>query len=367
MLRFRSRSIAQLTKFFSEADFVQTHPPIITSSDCEGAGEVFTVSLDSKKAHATAPATAIGMESDDGSFFRSPKYLTVSSQLHLEAIAQSVGNVWTLSPTFRAEKSVTSRHLSEFYMLEAEVSFIDHLEGVMTLVEDMVRSLTTALYNDKVGQEIIHGRRPSENGSDPEQTTLAKELDDRWRGMMSKSWPRITYTDVIELLVKSNREFEHQPTWGSGLQAEHERYIASTVGRGQPVFVTHYPQEIKPFYMLPTSNSSVSGPTVDCFDLLVPEVCEIAGGSMREHRLAQLLETMQRQGLVAQPAADMPGDYSSEEALGTLKWYVDLRRWGTVPHGGFGLGFDRLLGYLAGIQNIREVVAFPRWVGRCDC
>jgi asparaginyl-tRNA synthetase len=367
MLRFRSQCIAQLTSFFAAKDFVQTHPPIITSSDCEGAGEVFNVTTGGMKRTPLAPVSNHDADTDDGTFFRSPMYLTVSSQLHLEALAQSVGKVWTLSPTFRAEKSDTSRHLSEFYMLEAEVCFVDHLEGIMTLVEDMLRNLTHALYDSKVGQEIIYGRRTGESGLETQQSTLSEELERRWHGMMSGSWPRITYEDALSLLHESNKIFEHSAIWGMGLQAEHERFIASTVGKGQPVFVTNYPEKLKPFYMFPSSCSSSSGPTVDCFDLLVPEVCEISGGSMREYRLPHLLETMQSHGLVAQSATGTPSDYPSDEDLGPLKWYVDLRRWGSVPHGGFGLGFDRLLGYLAGVQNIREVVAFPRWVGRCDC
>jgi asparaginyl-tRNA synthetase len=367
LLRFRSKSIAQLTKFFAERDFVQTHPPIITSSDCEGAGEVFSIAAGDTKTALAALADSPDMQSDDCTFFRAPKYLTVSSQLHLEALAQSVGKVWTLSPTFRAEKSVTSRHLSEFYMLEAEVSFVNHLEGIINLVENMLRDLTQALHATKVGQEILHGRRTGESKIDAQRTRLSEELERRWHGMMSGTWPRITYTDAVELLHKSNQDFEHSPVWGNGLQAEHERFIASAVGKGKPVFVTNYPQNIKPFYMLPSSGSPTFGPIVDCFDLLVPEVCEIAGGSMREHRLPQLLTTMQLHGLIPKSTLGIPGDYPSDEALGAFKWYVDLRRWGSVPHGGFGLGFDRLLGYLAGVQNIRDVVAFPRWVGRCDC
>jgi len=355
LLRLRSQSIAQLTQFFAKRDFTQTHPPIITSSDCEGAGEAFDVS--------TGHKGKVG-GGDDGGFFRSTKYLTVSSQLHLEALAQSVGKVWTLSPTFRAEKSDTARHLSEFYMLEAEVSFVEEIESVMSLVEDMLRHMTKALYENQVGQEILHGRRTGESGLDAQISPQSKELERRWQGMMKGPWPRITYTDAIFLLQSSGQNFDYKPQWGLGLQAEHERFIASTVGGGLPVFVTSYPRSVKPFYMLPSTTSSTNPQqTVECFDLLVPEVCEIVGGSMREHRLPQLIEAMREHGLVARDRSVMP----SNEALGSLKWYVDLRKWGSVPHGGFGLGFDRLLGYLAGVQNIREVVTFPRWVGRCDC
>ncbi|TGO08853.1 hypothetical protein BTUL_0188g00010 [Botrytis tulipae] len=350
LLRFRSQSIASLTQFFTEQDYVQTHPPIITSSDCEGAGEVFEV--------GSAHKGPVG-KGDDGTFFRSPKYLTVSSQLHLEALAQSVGKVWTLSPTFRAEKSDTPRHLSEFYMLEAECSFVEKMDEIMDLVENMLRHLTSNLYSTQVGREVLESKR----SGDEEKDTISRrnELTRRWEGMMKGPWPRITYAQAIEELENSGQTFEHPPAWGSGLQAEHERYIANNVGLGSPVFVTDYPKSIKPFYMLPSENSRAGGmqETVQCFDLLVPETCEIVGGSMREYRLPELISAMRANGMLR-------GD-AGEEEFGSLKWYTELRRWGSVPHGGFGLGFDRLLGYLSGVQNIREIVAFPRWVGRCDC
>ena len=335
---------------------MQTHTPIITSSDCEGAGEVFQVRSSQQRAAS---------KEDDGSFFKSPKYLTVSSQLHLEALAHSVGKVWTLSPTFRAEKSDTARHLSEFYMLEAEVSFVEKMEDVMDLVTDMIRGVTKILTLSNVEQELKHGKRSGDEERDI--STRAEELDRRWNGLRAE-WPRITYTDAISLLQSSPEKFEHDPKWGSGLQAEHERYIAKTVGTSSegysPVFVTHYPKAIKPFYMLSSPSADRDRETVECFDLLVPEACEIVGGSMREHRLPQLLESMRTNGMIP-PGSDELSDEDLEKS--GLKWYVDLRRWGSVPHGGFGLGFDRLLGYLAGVQNIREMVTFPRWVGRCDC
>jgi asparaginyl-tRNA synthetase len=348
LLRFRSESIARVTQFFAERDFTQTHPPIITTSDCEGAGEVFSV-------ETGEPPVLVGHDRHDGPFFRSRKYLTVSSQLHLEALAQSIGRVWTLSPTFRAERSDTARHLSEFYMLEAEVSFVEEMNTVMDLVEDMLQHLASGLYNSRVGHELLLGKRSGDEGGDAAKRSA--ELDRRWQGMMRKIWPRITYSEAIDLLQKAPEGFKHHPKWGAGLQAEHERFIASNVGNGSPVFVTNYPKDIKPFYMLPSTTVSRQGETVDCFDLLVPEICEIVGGSMRQHRLEPLLETMRTKGMVG------PGP----DDLGSLQWYIDLRRWGSVPHGGFGLGFDRLLGYLAGVQNIREIVTFPRWYGRCDC
>ncbi|KAK4166533.1 putative mitochondrial asparaginyl-tRNA synthetase precursor [Cladorrhinum sp. PSN259] len=357
LLRLRSEAIASLTQFFANRSFVQTHPPIITSSDCEGAGEVFTVTPVSNSAAESA-------ERGPDEFFRSRKYLTVSTQLHLEALAQSVGNVWTLSPVFRAEQSDTSRHLSEFYMLETEMSFVDGLGPVMDLAEDMLRHLSTDLYNSATVGDLLTRSRSS--GSD---LLPADEVARRWEGLAEHDWPRITYAEAVKLLQQKADTFTHKPTWGAGLQSEHEKYVAEVVGEGRkPVFVTNYPRDIKAFYMLPTQapgsdSQDPSEATVDCFDLLVPDLCEIAGGSMREYRLEPLLEVMKRQGIIKSSL-----DPASENGSGSgLDWYVDLRRWGCPPHGGFGLGFDRLLSYLSGVHTVRDIVSFPRWYGRCDC
>lgn len=365
LLRFRSEAVATLTQFFASREFVQTHPPIITSSDCEGAGEVFAVT----------PANKQDDETNE-SFFRAPKYLTVSTQLHLEALAQSVGNVWTLSPTFRAERSDTSRHLSEFYMLEAEMSFVDNLGGIMDLIEDMLRYLSTNLYESRAAQELRSPGRDKNTGESAADRASPKEVTERWQGLMQSSWPRITYTEAIDMLKSEEEIFDHKPKWGDGLQSEHEKHIARLIGMGKPVFVTDYPREIKAFYMRPTprhgqlTTDAVLQPqeTVECFDLLVPEFCEIAGGSMREHRLAQLLDAMKRHGLSTSMESSTQPDTDEEMApAGSLDWYADLRRWGCPPHGGFGIGFDRLVAYLSGVQTIRDTVVFPRWYGRCDC
>ncbi|KAL2753184.1 hypothetical protein ACRALDRAFT_1052160 [Sodiomyces alcalophilus JCM 7366] len=356
ILRLRSDAVASLTQFFASRNFTQTHPPIITSSDCEGAGEVFTV---------TADPTETANKAED-MFFRGPRYLTVSTQLHLEALAQSLGNVWTLSPTFRAEKSDTSRHMSEFYMLEAEMPFVEEMDDVLNLVEDMLRHLATNLYTSRPAVELRERRNRGKS----------RTAEDDLVSVDESKWPRITYADAIKLLQAEEHRFEHKPTWDGGLHSEHEKFLAKTVGATgeqgiyRPVFVTHYPRDMKAFYMRTTSTrpqTAISGDdcsngtgqlgaTVDCFDLLVPDLCEIAGGSMREHRLAPLQEAMAARGMTSSN-----GDQTN------LDWYVDLRRWGSCPHGGFGLGFDRLLSYLAGVQNVRDVVAFPRWFGRCDC
>jgi asparaginyl-tRNA synthetase len=321
-------------------------------------------------------------------FFRSPKYLTVSSQLHLEALAQSVGKVWALSPTFRAERSDTPRHLSEFYMLEAELSFVDDANEIMDVVESLLRAIAHDLKSSQLGEELLSVWASSSQDEDSKLTL--SDITARWDGLTRENWPRITYADAISKLQdavsRDQVKFDFRPQHGAGLQAEHERYLAETVGCGSPLFVTDYPRNIKAFYMAPskqTTTSDESLNTVACFDLLVPELCEIVGGSMREHRLEPLLEAMSSHGLLKTPGsasetivdaaetADTHIPVTPDHALagiqGNLEWYADLRRYGSVPHGGFGIGFDRLLCYLAGVSNIRDVVSFPRWYGRCDC
>jgi asparaginyl-tRNA synthetase len=383
LLRLRSQVIGSVTSYFTAHDYVQTHPPIMTSSDCEGAGEVFSVVADpgatprDKQSHDP--------ETSPDQFFRTAKYLTVSSQLHLEALAQSVGKVWALSPTFRAERSDTPRHLSEFYMLEAELCFVDDVNEVMDVVESLLREVAIKLESSQLGVELLSALGAQQEDSD--STLTQHELKERWRGLASERWPRITYADAVsrlqDAMSRQQVNFQFTPEIGAGLQAEHEKYLAETVGHGSPVFVTDYPRSIKAFYMAPTKNQSdidQSLPTVACFDLLVPELCEIVGGSMREHRLGPLLEAMASNGLLPDIGDERKADatttleshtvsqgHADETAHTSLEWYVDLRRYGSVPHGGFGIGFDRLLSYLSGVSNIRDVVSFPRWYGRCDC
>ena len=335
---------------------------MLTSSDCEGAGEVFYVSANTQK-------TAAISESEDQAkqFFRRPTYLTVSGQLHLEALAQALGNGWTLTPTFRAEQRDTPRHLSEFYMLEAEMSFTDQMGQVMDLAENMLRGASNDLSQSKVVQELR-----TRIGDRSDDLAPVGTVEQRWMGLEQKRWPRITYTEAIELLKTADHLFEHTPSWGSDLQTEHEKYLTKAVGNGMsPVFVTHYPRDIKAFYMRATpeeqQDARAAGATVECFDLLVPDFCEIAGGSMREHRLKSLLESMQRHGMMGHLTDDATHASNTGVKTNNLDWYLDLRRWGCPPHGGFGLGFDRLICYLSGVQTIRDTAAFPRWFGRCDC
>ena len=374
-----------MSSFFRKQQFVRLQPPIITSSDCEGAGEVFSVSTN-PSAHDPSKEDAIDKERDH--FFKSPKYLTVSSQLHLEAFVHEHPKVWTLSPTFRAEKSDTPRHVSEFWMLEAELR-AETLEDIMDLVENMIRALVIGLQNSSILADLDLARQKSNRSIESEESS---SMNGRWERLLRPSWPRITYADAVERLqyaFKADKTtFHHEPSWEAGLQLEHEKWIASEVGLGSPVFVTHYPQKIKPFYMLPSpqveQSLDANRQTVECFDLLLPESCEIVGGSLREHRPDNLVQTMKHRGMSvsdtksidnperygagASPAGpNVPADSTPSSEPSNLDWYVDLRRYGSIPHGGFGLGFDRLLGYLAGVNNIKDVVPWPRYYGRCDC
>lgn len=287
--------------------------------------------------------------------------------------------VWTLSPTFRAEKSDTPRHLSEFLMLEVEIR-TEYLDEIMDLAEDLIRHLVGRLQQSKVGHEILKSKEAGGGGESRESDVTAEDMRRRWECLVGQPWPRITYSQALERLhtAASNGQatFKSEPSWERGFNLEHERFITEQFGRGGPVFITDYPKRIKPFYMFPSEQVAKSGvPTVACFDLLMPEVCEVVGGSLREHRLPQLVEAMRQYGLSRprQTSEDADGAVHSQDSLllkedfGNLDWYVDLRRYGSVPHGGFGLGLDRLLGYLAGVSSIRDVVPFPRYYGTCDC
>jgi asparaginyl-tRNA synthetase len=324
--RLRSQLVSGFHEFFSSEGFYYTNPPILTRSDAEGAGESFQVT------------------SKDKDFFglgvKAPR-LTVSTQLHLEALMMGLGRVWTLSPTFRAEKSITSRHLAEFWMLEVEWG-LDELEDLMSLVEKLIQFVVGKLRQSNILQEL------TETIKDQDNTVPVDDILSRWDKLASKEWTRMNYQDAVDILIEQhNREpFDITPVQGSSLQSSHEQFLASK--SSTPVFITHYPTDIKPFYMLKSSDNPAF---VENFDLLVPGMGEIAGGSLRIHDLVELGNSMQHNMM--------------DET--ELEWYKDLRRWGSIPHGGFGLGFDRLLGYMAGITNLREVVAFPRMFGKSGC
>ena len=373
LARLRSECDLFLSQFFHDKGFVRLQPPIITSSDCEGAGDVFTI--------LSRPISPRPNAVAEEQFFRDPKFLTVSSQLHLEAFVHEHQRVWTLSPTFRAEKSDTPRHVSEFWMLEAEVR-TESLQDIMNIVEEMIRSLVKSLSQSELFDQLVSIKNRGESGEDGNSSPVSDLVRARWDGLIRNPWRRITYTEAMQRLCNaalSNPSiFQYRPSWDTGLQLEHEKFIAAEIGYGSPVFITHYPREIKPFYMLPSKACHIDMPddemgnTAACFDLLLPEGCEVVGGSLREHRLHHLIRSMHKQGLTTSTEGKRIQDNEQLSAspsteVGSLDWYADLRRYGSVPHGGFGLGFDRLLGHLAGVRNIKDVVPWPRYHGRCDC
>ncbi len=325
-LRVRSTAAYAIHKFFNENNFVYAHTPIITGSDCEGAGEMFRVStLDMKN----PPLTDSGAVDYSNDFFGRETNLTVSGQLEAEAMAMAYGKVYTFGPTFRAENSNTTRHAAEFWMIEPEIAFAD-LSDDMDLAEAMVKSVI-AYTLEQCPDEMEFFNKFFDN-------TLLERLT----ALVNSDFERITYTQAIEILSQHNDEFSYKVNWGADLQTEHERYLTEVVYK-KPVFVTDYPKEIKSFYM----RINDDGKTVAATDMLVPGVGELIGGSQREERLDVLIARMEEMGLKR-------SDY---------EWYIDLRRYGTVPHAGFGLGFERLIMYLTGIPNIRDVLAFPRTAG----
>ena len=320
---FKVRSvIAQaIHEFFAQNEFVYVHTPIITSSDCEGAGEMFRVT--------TLEDTKGTPETED--FFGKKTSLTVSGQLSAEAMAMAFSNVYTFGPTFRAEDYHTARHAAEFWMIEPEMAFCD-LEGDMELAEQMIKFVIRKVL-DNCPEEVQFFNN-----------FFDKELIERLNHIYNSEFTRITYTEAVDLLMKHNDEFEYKVEWGTDLQTEHERYLTEKIFK-KPVFVTDYPKEIKAFYM----KLNEDGKTVRAVDMLVPGIGEIIGGSQREENLEKLLERMKELGLKEE-------DYS---------WYLDTRRYGSVIHSGFGLGFERLVMYMTGMSNIRDVIPFPRTPGNC--
>ena len=322
---FRVRSLVAyaIHKFFQERDFVYVHTPIITGSDAEGAGEMFQVTtLD----FDDTPRDEEGRVDYSEDFFGKKTSLTVSGQLEGEAFALAFRNIYTFGPTFRAENSNTARHASEFWMIEPEIAFAD-LEDNMKLAEDMVKYIIT----------FVLGRAPEE------MTFFNQFIDqgllERLDNIVNSDFGRVTYTEAVELLKKSGKEFQYPVEWGIDLQTEHERYLTEEIFK-KPVFVTDYPKDIKAFYMRVNDDNK----TVAACDLLVPGVGEIIGGSQREERIDVLKQRMAEMGL-------------EEEGY---EWYLDLRRYGGVKHAGYGLGFERMIMYLTGMSNIRDVLPFPR-------
>ena len=322
VFRTRSRMAFAIHRFFQERDFIYIHTPVITASDCEGAGEMFRVT--------TLPDNKISQDTED--FFGKRAYLTVSGQLEGETFACALSNIYTFGPTFRAENSNTSRHAAEFWMIEPEVAFCD-LEGDMDLAEALVKFLVREMLDHHEGDLAIF------------EKFVDKGLRERLEFVASRPFERISYTRAVELLTASGVAFEYPVAYGLNLQSEHERWLTEEHFKA-PVTVFNYPKEIKPFYM----RLNDDGLTVTAMDVLVPGIGEIIGGSQREERLEVLMANFEHHGLDAEAYA----------------WYVDLRKFGSVPHAGFGLGFERLLMFVTGMANIRDVIPFARTPGHCE-
>ena len=328
---FRVRSVAAFAihKFFNERNFVYVHTPIITGSDCEGAGEMFrltTLDLDN------LPRTEDGKIDFSKDFFGKSVNLTVSGQLSAETYAMAFANVYTFGPTFRAERSNTARHAAEFWMMEPEIAFAD-LKDDMRLAEDMIKYVVKYVMQECPAELEFFNK------------FVDNTLMDRLTNLVSNDFGHVTYTEAIEILEKSGKKFEYPVKWGIDLQTEHERYITEEVF-GKPVFVTDYPADIKAFYM----RLNDDGKTVAAMDMLVPGVGELIGGSQREERLDYLLKAMEKFQLNEE-------DYW---------WYLELRKYGGTKHAGFGLGFERLIMYITGVANIRDVEAYPRTTGSAE-
>ena len=329
VMRIRNQICRSIHDFFQEEGFLYVQTPVITASDCEGAGEMFRVTtLDLHD----LPRDAEGNVDYGKDFFERPAYLTVSGQLEGEIYATALGKIYTFGPTFRAENSNTSRHLAEFWMVEPEVAFYD-LQDNMTLAEAFLKRI--------VGDVL----RQCEEDLQFFQQRIDETVIDTLQGVANQSFARLSYTEAIELLKASDQDFEFPVDWGADLQAEHERYLAET-HIGGPVVLYDFPKTIKPFYMRVNSDDK----TVAAMDVLVPRVGEIIGGSQREDRLDLLKSRMAEQNLD-------PDDYW---------WYVDLRRFGTVPHSGFGLGLERMVQFVTAMANIRDVIPFPRTPGNAE-
>ena len=329
VFRVRSEIAFAIHEFFNSRNFVYVHTPLITASDCEGAGEMFRVTtLDVNN----LPSLEDGSVDWSQDFFGRAANLTVSGQLEGETYALAFGNIYTFGPTFRAENSNTARHAAEFWMIEPEMAFAD-LDDDMELAWDMIKYIINHVL-EKCPEELEFFNNFVDKG-----------LLERLNTLVNSDYQKITYTEAVELLKQSGEEFKYPVEWGSDLQTEHERYLTEKIFK-KPVFVIDYPKEIKSFYMRVNDD----GKTVAAMDLLVPGVGEIIGGSQREERLDILLERMKECGLKEE-------DYW---------WYVNLRRYGGTRHAGFGLGFERIVMYLTGVSNIRDVIPYPRTVGNAE-
>ncbi len=329
VFRVRSLIAYAIHQYFQERDFVYVHTPLITSSDCEGAGEMFqvtTMDLDN------LPRTESGAVDFTQDFFGKPTSLTVSGQLNGETYAMAFRNIYTFGPTFRAENSNTTRHAAEFWMIEPEMAFAD-LEDNMAVAEGMLKYIIRYVLEHALEEMAFFNQ------------FVDKGLLDRLNSVLNSEFGHVTYTEAVEILEKNNDKFDYKVFWGCDLQTEHERYLTEQIFK-KPVFVTDYPKEIKAFYM----KLNDDGKTVAAMDCLVPGIGEIIGGSQREDNYEKLSARMKELGLKEE-------DY---------RFYLDLRRYGSARHSGFGLGFERCVMYLTGMSNIRDVIPFPRTVNNCE-
>ena len=331
MAVFRVRSLLAyaIHKFYQERGFVYVHTPLITASDAEGAGEMFQVTTLDLDRIAKSDAKEVDYSKD---FFCKPTFLTVSGQLNVETYMEAFRNVYTFGPTFRAENSNTTRHAAEFWMIEPEMAFAD-LDDLLEIEEAMIKYLISYVLENAPEEMKFF------------DSFVEKGLIERLTKIVESDFGRVTYTEAVELLKKHNDKFENKVEWGCDLQTEHERYLTEKI-YGKPVFVTDYPKDIKAFYM----KLNDDGKTVAAVDCLVPGVGEIMGGSQREDDYDKLLARINELGL-------KPEAYD---------WYLDLRKYGSVRHSGFGLGFERIIMYITGMQNIRDVLPFPRTTGTCE-
>ncbi|XP_061185236.1 probable asparagine--tRNA ligase, mitochondrial isoform X1 [Saccostrea echinata] len=324
VMRIRNTATMAVHRYFQENGYIFIHTPILSSNDCEGAGQLFTVKISDKQTESNEKKTA-------SEFFYSQAFLTVSGQLHLEAMASGISKVYTFSPAFRAERSATTHHLAEFYMIEAELSFTDSLEDIMQLMEGLIKFITNdTLKTSSKDIEFVHKRN-----------SVSKDRVKAIEAMTEKDFIRMPYEEALEI---SNRISDTSKLkWGDDLQRAHEKALVKHCGN-VPVFVTDYPEELKPFY----ARRNPDNRTVAGLDLLIPGVGELCGGTLREERYDLLHQKLK-----------------SKNLLDALSWYLELREFGSCPHGGFGMGFDRYLQFLLGMPNIKDVTAFPRWTGHC--
>jgi len=325
MLRVRDTASFATHSFFRENGFLQIHTPILTTNDCEGAGELFRVNSNSNLEDPKKPE-----------YFGKPTFLTVSGQLHAEIAAGGIGRVFTFGPTFRAENSNTRRHLAEFWMIEAEQSFINSADDLTKLTESYVKYVANKVLKECPDEIDFFNKFVKQNPINIER-------------LIKEPFQQISYTDAIITMQKKEKQgkvkFQMRPDWGKSLQLEHEKFIAENLFEGSPVFITNYSKNVKPFYMLLNEDKK----TVANFDLILPHIAEIVGGSLREHNYSALESRLTEAGL------------NKEE----YQWYLDLRKYGSAPHGGFGVGFERLIIALTGLENIRDVIPFPRTSGSC--